>query len=60
VVIELPMKRFFMLTLFQPQIGALAGEPVHPLLDEFVRCARERVHQRSPETATRPPRRGAA
>ena len=40
-VIELPTKRFFMLSLFQPQIGALAGKPVHPLLREFVRCARE-------------------
>jgi CTP synthase (UTP-ammonia lyase) len=40
-VIELPTNRFFMLSLFQPQIGALAGKPVHPLLREFVRCARE-------------------
>ncbi|MGH2972430.1 MAG: glutamine amidotransferase-related protein [Gaiellaceae bacterium] len=40
-VLELPGNRFFMLTLFQPQIGALAGRPVHPLLGEFVRCARE-------------------
>jgi CTP synthase (UTP-ammonia lyase) len=39
-VLELPRNRFFMLTLFQPQIGALAGKPVHPLLREFVRCAR--------------------
>jgi hypothetical protein len=30
-----------MLSLFQPQIGALAGRPAHPLLREFVRCARE-------------------
>jgi CTP synthase (UTP-ammonia lyase) len=40
-VIELPNNRFFMLSLFQPQIGALARKPVHPLLLEFVRCARE-------------------
>jgi CTP synthase (UTP-ammonia lyase) len=40
-VIDLPMKRFFMLSLFQPQIGALARKPVHPLLREFIRCARE-------------------
>ena len=39
-VLELPSNRFFMLSLFQPQIGALAGEPLHPLLGEFVRCAR--------------------
>ena len=40
-VIELPTNRFFMLSLFQPQIGALAGKAVHRLLGEFVRCARE-------------------
>jgi CTP synthase (UTP-ammonia lyase) len=39
-VIELPEHRFFMLTLFQPHIGALAGKPLHPLVREFVRCAR--------------------
>jgi len=44
-VLELPGNRFFMLTLFQPQIGALAGAPVHPLLREFVRCAREYAAQ---------------
>ena len=42
-VIELPANRFFMLTLFQPHIGALAGRPLHPLLREFVRCAGARV-----------------
>jgi CTP synthase (UTP-ammonia lyase) len=41
-VIELPANRFFVLTLFQPQVGALAGRPVHPLLREFVRCAGNR------------------
>lgn len=40
-VLNLPANRFFMLSLFHPQVGALAGEPVHPLLREFVRCARE-------------------
>jgi CTP synthase (UTP-ammonia lyase) len=40
-VIELPTNRFFMLSLFQPQIGALGGRPLHPMLAEFVRCARE-------------------
>jgi CTP synthase (UTP-ammonia lyase) len=38
-VLELPVNRFFILTLFQPQVGALAGKPLHPLLREFVRCA---------------------
>lgn len=40
-VLELPGNQFFILTLFQPHIGALAGKPPHPLLREFVRCARE-------------------
>jgi CTP synthase (UTP-ammonia lyase) len=44
-VIELPTHQFFMLTLFQPQIGALAGQPLHPLLREFVRCARQHAAQ---------------
>jgi len=39
-VLELPANRFYMLTLFQPHIGAAAGKPLHPLLREFVRCAR--------------------
>lgn len=41
-VLELPANRFFVLTLFQPQVGALAGKPLHPLLREFVRCAGDR------------------
>jgi CTP synthase (UTP-ammonia lyase) len=36
-VLEGPDHPFFMLSLFQPQIGALAGKPLHPLLREFVR-----------------------
>jgi len=48
-VIELPANRFFVLTLFQPHIGALAGKPLHPLLGEFVRCARERSARRVAE-----------
>jgi CTP synthase (UTP-ammonia lyase) len=47
-VLELPANRFFMLTLFQPHLGALAGKPVHPLLREFVRCAR--AYARAPIT----------
>jgi len=45
-VLELPANRFFMLSLFQPQVGALTGRPVHALLREFVRCAREHVRAR--------------
>jgi CTP synthase (UTP-ammonia lyase) len=42
-VVELPANRFFFASLFQPQIGALANRPVHPLLTEFLRCTRERT-----------------
>jgi CTP synthase (UTP-ammonia lyase) len=45
-VIELPANRFYILTLFQPHIGALAGKPLHPLLGEFVRCARAYTRRR--------------
>jgi CTP synthase (UTP-ammonia lyase) len=51
-VLELPASRFFMLSLFQPQIGALAGKPLHPLLAEFVRCAREYAGQAVAGTAS--------
>jgi CTP synthase (UTP-ammonia lyase) len=50
-VIELPDNRFFMLSLFQPHIGAIAGQPPHPLLREFVRCARAYAAGRSSEAA---------
>jgi len=50
-VLELPSNRFFMLSLFQPQIGALAGRPVHPLLREFVACAREHAGRRGQAVA---------
>ena len=50
-VLELPSNRFFMLSLFQPQIGALAGKPVHPLLCEFVACAREHASRRGQAVA---------
>jgi Glutamine amidotransferase class-I len=46
-VLELPDNAFYMLSLFQPQIGSLAGKPLHPLLSEFVRCAREYSEQAS-------------
>jgi CTP synthase (UTP-ammonia lyase) len=45
-VIELPANRFYVLTVFQPHIGALAGRPLHPLLREFVRCARSYAERR--------------
>lgn len=39
-VLDLLGHPFFVLSLFQPQIGALAGKPLHPLLGEFVARAR--------------------
>ncbi len=39
-VLELPENAFYFLTLFQPQIGSIAGMPLHPLVEEFLRCAR--------------------
>jgi CTP synthase (UTP-ammonia lyase) len=38
--IELPGHPFFVATLFQPQVGALAGEPPHPLIGAFVEACR--------------------
>ena len=38
--IELPDHPFFVATLFQPQVGALAGRPPHPLIRAFVESAR--------------------
>jgi CTP synthase (UTP-ammonia lyase) len=34
--IELPEHSFFVATLFQPQMGALSGAPLHPLITAFV------------------------
>jgi CTP synthase (UTP-ammonia lyase) len=34
--LELPDHPFFVATLFQPQIGALSGAPLHPLIAAFV------------------------
>ena len=36
---ELPDRRFFIATLFQPQVGALTGEPLHPLIAAFCAAA---------------------
>ena len=33
--VELPGHPFFLATLFQPQVGSLAGRPLHPLLAAF-------------------------
>jgi CTP synthase (UTP-ammonia lyase) len=37
--IELPDHPFFVATLFQPQVGALAGDALHPLIAAFVEAA---------------------
>jgi len=40
--IELPAHPFFVATLFQPQVGALAGRPLHPLIGAFCAAAATR------------------
>jgi CTP synthase (UTP-ammonia lyase) len=39
-VLELPGHRFYVLSLFQPHVGASTGVPLHPLLAAFVEAAR--------------------
>jgi CTP synthase (UTP-ammonia lyase) len=34
--IELPDHPFYLATLFQPQVGSLDGEPLHPVIADFV------------------------
>ena len=41
--IELPTHPFFVATLFQPQVGALAGRPLHPLIRAFLEASRNLV-----------------
>lgn len=42
-VLEFPGRRFAVATLFQPHIGASAGEPLHPVITAFVAAARHRA-----------------
>ncbi|MGC4110159.1 MAG: CTP synthase [Nocardioides sp.] len=46
-VLELPTHPFYVLSLFQPHIGASSGAPVHPLLTAFTAAARTRAAGRS-------------
>jgi CTP synthase (UTP-ammonia lyase) len=34
--VELRNHRFFLATLFQPQVGSVAGKPLHPVIEAFV------------------------
>jgi CTP synthase (UTP-ammonia lyase) len=43
VALELPDHPFFLATLFHPQAGALAGEPLSPLIEAFVSAARDQA-----------------
>jgi CTP synthase (UTP-ammonia lyase) len=43
VALELPSHPFLIATLFHPQVGALAGEPLSPLILAFVQAARDRA-----------------
>lgn len=40
-VLEFPDHPFYVATMFQPHIGALAGEPVHPLVLAFTAAVRQ-------------------
>jgi CTP synthase (UTP-ammonia lyase) len=40
-VLEFPDHPFYVVSMFQPHIGALAGAPVHPLVLAFAEAARE-------------------
>jgi len=40
--VEWPEHPFFMATLFQPQVGAANGGPLHPLIGAFCAAARDR------------------
>jgi CTP synthase (UTP-ammonia lyase) len=42
-VLEFPDHPFYVASLFQPHIGALAGAPVHPLVAAFVEAVRASV-----------------
>jgi len=37
-VLEFPDHPFYVVSMFQPHIGALAGAPVHPLVEAFLRA----------------------
>lgn len=39
-VLELPDHPFYVLSMFQPHVGALAGQPVHPLVRAFTDAVR--------------------
>lgn len=45
-VLSLPTHPFLVLTLFQPQVGVLAGARPHPVVDAFVAAARLRARHR--------------
>jgi CTP synthase (UTP-ammonia lyase) len=40
-VLEFPDHPFYVASMFQPHIGALAGEPVHPLVRAFESAVRQ-------------------
>jgi CTP synthase (UTP-ammonia lyase) len=46
--IELPGHPFLMATLFQPQVGASRGGPLHPLIGALLDAARERQPSMTP------------
>lgn len=45
-VLEFPDHPFFVTSMFQPHVGALAGAPVHPLVAAFVAAVQDRGRAR--------------
>jgi CTP synthase (UTP-ammonia lyase) len=45
-VLEFPDHPFYVVSMFQPHIGALAGAPVHPLVRAFVTAGQNRSRER--------------
>jgi CTP synthase (UTP-ammonia lyase) len=50
-VLELPDRRSYVLSLFQPHIGASTGAPLHPLLAAFVGATRAYAGTRAAPTS---------
>ena len=55
-VLEFPDHPFFVTSMFQPHIGALAGRPIHPLVREFVAAVQVRWSAPCPQSPRTRPR----
>ncbi len=53
-VLEFPDHPFFVTSMFQPHIGALAGAPLHPLIAAFVAAARTHLSAHTSHSRSQP------